>query len=196
MATEYERKFRATPENFIEIDETFSGQTKKITMETTYYDTPSGQLSARRYTLRKRLENGVSVCAIKAPAGAARGEWETVCKEIEAAVPVLVAMGAPEALAELVKEGIIPICGAKFTRVAKEIPLEGGLVELALDQGILFGGRRESPLCEIEVELKTGTQELCDRFADSLATRFCLAEETRSKFARARMLHEGENNVR
>ncbi len=192
MATEYEHKFRATPADLSAINEAFSGDTQKIAMQTTYYDTPSSQLSARRYTLRRRLENGKSVCALKVPAGAARGEWETECEAIEAAIPALLAAGAPGELQELAKEGLFPICGAKFTRLAKTIPLEGGQVELALDQGSLFGGGRELPLYEVEVELKTGTQELCDRFAQVLAEQFHLMPEPQSKFSRALKLYKGE----
>ncbi len=192
MATEYERKFTATSADLAAIDKAFSGDRQVITMETTYYDTPSGQLSARRYTLRRRLENGVSVCTLKVPAGNARGEWETECENILDALSQLIAQGAPEALTALVEEGLVPICGAKFTRIAKALCWEGGQVELALDEGILFGGGQESPLCEVEAELKIGTQELCDRFAHTLADGFCLTEEPESKFSRALKLYRGE----
>lgn len=196
MAIEYERKFRATPAVLSAIDRAFSGATQVFSMETTYYDTPSAQLSARRYTLRRRLENGISVCTLKAPSGNARGEWEALCEKMEDAIPLLVAMGAPEVLTELAQEGITPICGAKFTRIAKTLCLEQGQVELALDNGILFGGGRETPFCEVEAELKAGTQALCDRFADALAEQFCLTEEPESKFSRALKLYKGESYAR
>ena len=50
MGAEYELKFKATPDVLAGIREAFSGTEEKIAMETTYYDTPSGSLSARRYT--------------------------------------------------------------------------------------------------------------------------------------------------
>ena len=196
MATEYERKFAATPAHLTAIEAAFPGEGQVISMETTYYDTPSSQLSARRYTLRRRLENGISVCTLKVPAGNARGEWEVVCDDIFRAIPLLIAQGGPEALAELTREGLVPICGAKFTRIAKTLHFEGGQVELALDQGILFGGGQECPLCEVEVELKTGGRELCDQFACALADRFGLKEESESKFSRALKLSRGESNAK
>ena len=101
MAMEYEWKFKATPEVLAAIDNTFTGVATEIAMETTYYDTPSGALSARHYTLRRRLENGVSVCTLKAPAGNARGEWEMECESIHAAVVKLPALGCPEELSSL-----------------------------------------------------------------------------------------------
>lgn len=195
VATEYERKFRATPALLSAIDRAFPGDNRIFSMETTYYDTPSGGLSARRYTLRRRLENGVSVCTLKAPAGTARGEWEIQWEAIQEAIPLLIAQGAPATLRELVQEGLVPVCGAKFTRIAKTVCLEDGQVELALDKGFLFGGGRELPLCEVEAELKAGTQALCDRFAEALAAQFSLTEERESKFSRALRLYKGETDA-
>lgn len=192
MATEYERKFQATAKDLEVIDKAYCGPAQRIAVQTAYYDTPSGSLSNRRYTLRRRLENGVSVCTLKVPAGNARGEWETESDSIETAIPTLVAMGASETLTELTQEGLVPICGAKFTRIAKTVCFEDGQVELALDAGVLFGGGRECPLCEVEVELKVGTQDLCDRFAEALEAAFHLTEETESKFCRALRLYKGE----
>ena len=186
MGVEYERKFAAKPEDLAAIAEAFSGGFETVSMQTAYYDTPSGVLSERRFTLRRRLENSVSVCTLKVPAGDARGEWETACGSIEEAIGQLLAMGCPAELETIVQEGLIQICGARFTRRCKTITLPGGSVELALDQGVLIGGDREIPLCEVEVELKDGSQSVCDRFAEDLAARFGLIPEEKSKFARAR----------
>ena len=205
MGIEYERKFRADRSILLEINATFSEASREISMETVYYDTPSGALSAKRYTLRRRLENGVSVCTLKVPAGDARGEWETENVFIENAVPTLIADGAPEELKELVKEGLLPICGAKFTRLAKTITLENavaelaldvptadGMAELALDHGYLFSGDRKEPLCEVELELKSGDKGCFDRYVLKFAGEFALEEEKTSKFARALQLYRGE----
>ena len=191
MATEYELKFKATEEVLSAIDGAFPGGIM-IEMETAYYDTPTGALSKRRYTLRRRLENGVSVCTLKTPAGDARGEWEVECEEITAAIPKLIAMGAPADLETLAKEGLVHICGAKFPRLAKTVILPKCTVEIALDEGILIGGGKTEPLCEAEVELKDGTKAACDAFAKELAERFCLVTEEKSKFARALALYRGE----
>ncbi len=192
MATEYELKFKATEEVLAAIDSAFSCPTETILMETVYYDTPSGSLSRLRYTLRRRMENGKAVCTIKTPKGAARGEWETECDCIASAVPKLVAMGCPPELTQLTSEGLVPLCGAKFTRLAKTVTLPGGVLELALDSGFLTGGGRQAPLCVVEVELKSGDTTLCDDFARELAKRFDLATEKASKFQRALMLRKGE----
>ena len=104
MSTEYELKYSATEAVLAAIDAAYPGGSV-IEMETAYYDTPTGAMSARRYTLRRRMENGVSVCTLKTPAGNARGEWETECDTIESAIPKLMEMGAPGDLESLTKEG-------------------------------------------------------------------------------------------
>lgn len=192
MGIEYEYKFKADRSVLLAMNAAFLQETKEISMETVYYDTPSGSLSSRRYTLRRRLENGVSVCTLKVPAGDARGEWETENVFIENAVSQLIAAGAPEELKELVKEGLFPICGAKFTRLAKTIVMENFVAELALDHGYLFGSDRKEPLCEVELELKSGDKEHFDRYVQRVAKAFALEEEKTSKFARALQLYRGE----
>ena len=192
MATEYEWKFQATPQVLAQIDEAFSEEGIRVAMETTYYDTPTGQLSARHYTLRRRLENDKSVCTLKAPAGNARAEWEIPCASIEEAIVLLSGQNCPEDFPALVSEGVIPVCGAKFNRIAKTISFPEGTVELALDMGVLTGGGREEPLCEVEVELKTGSVKFCDLFAKTLAFRFGLTRLPISKFRRALALYRGE----
>ena len=193
MAVEYELKFRATPEILEKIDRFAQGETTLYRMRTTYFDTPSGALSRRVYTLRTRQENHLSVCTLKAPIeGCGRGEWELPCDDILAAIPELCKLGAPADLETLTAEGLIPVCGAKFRRIAKTLVLPDCVLELALDEGILLGGGREMPLGEMEVELKSGDAAQAEAYARLLAAKFCLREEPLSKFRRALALARGE----
>lgn len=192
MGIEFELKFRATEEILGAINQSFSGTEQRFTMETTYYDTPTGALSQRRYTLRRRMENDLSVCTLKAPiSGPGRGEWELPCDRIESALSELCKLGAPEDLLALTAGGIIPVCGARFHRITKVLVLPDATLELALDQGILHGGGKTLPLCEVEVELKSGTPEACITFARQLAAAFHLTPEHQSKFRRALALYQG-----
>jgi inorganic triphosphatase YgiF len=193
MAVEFERKYRADPAIFGTIRQDLPGAEEIYQMQTTYYDTPSGAFSRQRCTLRLRMENGRSICTLKAPTGGeGRLEWEAKCDRIEAAVSVLCKQGVPESLLAPAKEGLIPICGAAFTRIAKTVTLADSVVEVALDEGILTGGNKKLPFGELEVELKSGTEEACLAFAGEIAARYGLEEEPRSKFARALALYKGE----
>ena len=141
MGVEYEVKFQADEEILHSVYTTFPARWQKISMETTYYDTPSGSLSAKRYMLRRRLENGVSVCTVKTSGeGNLRGEWEVNMDSVTDAISELCKLGCPNDLASLCAEGLIPICGARFTRKAGVLTFLECTVELALDQGVLFAG--------------------------------------------------------
>ena len=190
MGREFELKYRADEKTIAAIRAEFGGFSP-ISMETTYYDTSDAALSRLRWTLRRRYENGVSVCTVKTPEkGGARGEWETECSDIVTAVPKLCALGAPAELKALAAEGLVQVCGAKFTRLAANVPLPECTVELALDQGCLLGGGKELPFAEVEVELKEGSEDAAIAFAEDLAVRFGLVPEPMSKYRRALGLAE------
>ena len=192
MGKEFELKYRATPDKQEKIAGEFA-PFSTIVMETTYYDTKDRALSQRKMTLRRRLENGVSVCTVKTPEkGGVRGEWEVEAAEIEEAVPKLCKLGCPVDLEVLTKDGVSALCGARFTRRVAEISLPGCGVELALDFGVLTGGGKEIPLCEVELELKFGDAEALLAFGEEFSARYGLGKEPDSKFRRALALTVGE----
>ena len=123
-----------------------------------------------------------------APARRQPGEWETENTDLAAGAEALCAMGAPKEILDYVNRGVVPFCGARFTRLAKTMVLPGGCVELALDEGVLLGGGRELPFAEVEVELKSGEDDLANAFAEKLAVEFDLKEQPKSKLARAMAL--------
>ena len=192
MGQELEWKYRADPERIAGLSAAF-GPFRQIAMETTYYDTPDRQLSSRRWTLRRRLENGVGVCTLKTPGPeGARWEWETEAPDIETGISALCRLSGSQELENLTAAGVMPICGARFTRQAALVAVPEGTVELALDQGVLLGRLRELALCEVEVELKSGSRQAAEAFARKLAEQYGLVPETASKFKRARDLAEQE----
>ena len=189
MASEFEMKYRADPQVQSRIKEDFPGIWRQIPMTTTYYDTPAGDLSTHRWTLRHRREGDADICTLKTPApGGARGEWEFSCGCITDALVSLARMSGSLELLELASQGLIAVCGAKFTRQALDLENESFTAELALDAGILHSGSREIPLCEVEVELKSGQREAMERFCAAFAETYGLKVEPRSKFARAKAL--------
>ena len=186
MGREFELKFSTQPEQLAQIRKDFSSHWQSIAMETTYYDTPCRSLGEKRWTLRRRFENGCSVCTLKTPApDGSRGEWEVVCQNIQDAIPELCKLGAPKELLLLTAGGITEVCGARFTRQAAHIEISGCALELALDQGVLLGGGSEEPLCEVEVELKSGSDADAVAFARVLADTYRLRPQPKSKFSRA-----------
>ena len=188
MGREFELKFRSNADKIASIKEKY-GDFTTISMETTYYDTPDRKLSERHCTLRRRMENQVSVCTYKYPhKDGGRGEWEVEAANIEEGVIQLCDAGAGPELLFAASGKLVEVCGARFTRLAASLEVPGATVELALDQGVLIGNGKELPFAEVEVELKEGTDEAAIAFAKALAEEFSLVPEAKSKFARAMAL--------
>lgn len=185
MGVEFELKFLAEESVFEELKKE-SDCWVTYDMATTYYDTPDGQCSQRYWTLRRRFENGLSVCTLKTPAGdQGRNEFETECDDIQTALPILCGNGAPAELLDMTAGGIVEVCGAKFRRLAGRVDVNGTEVELALDKGVLTGGGKELPFVEVEVELKSGDPDTAVAYAKALAHQFHLRQERKSKYKRA-----------
>ena len=192
MGREFELKYLCAEDTFAALREKYAPFTS-IAMETTYYDTFDGKFSNLHWTLRRRYENGKSVCTLKTPAeGGGRCEWEVENGSIMGAIPKLCKLGAPLLLMELTVSGVVPVCGAKFTRLAKLLDIPGASVELALDEGLLLGGGREKELREVEIEVKGGSEDAATAFAMVLAQTYGLTRERRSKYRRALGLARGE----
>lgn len=188
MGREFELKYAANPADLEYFREKYPNL-NAIAMETVYYDSIDGKLGDLHWTLRRRMENGRSVCTLKTPAGGlGRNEWEVECPCIGDALELLLQQGAPRQLLLFGAMGLTESCGARFTRLAGIIETDGATVELALDQGVLTGGGKELPFAEVEIELKDGSEEAAIRFADQLAAQRQLKPEPRSKVARARSL--------
>ena len=185
MGREFELKFRADAAVIDKIREKY-GAFASIAMETAYYDTFDLKLAMHHWTLRRRMENGVSVCTFKRPLeDGSRGEWEVEASGIMEGVMKLCRSGADWELMRICAGGLVETCGARFTRLAKTLDVPGGKVELALDEGVLLGRGKELPLAEVEVELKEGADEAAAAFAEALAEEFGLVAESKSKFVRA-----------
>ena len=188
MGREFELKFRADGEKIAAIREKYRDFTT-ISMETSYYDTQDLKLAIHQWTLRRRMENDVSVCTFKRPReDGSRGEWEVEAASIMEGVMKLCQAGADWELMRIASGGLMETCGARFTRLAATLEIPGGKVELALDQGVLLGRGKELPFAEVEVELKEGDDEVACAFAKALAEEFGLTQEPRSKFVRAMTL--------
>jgi len=192
MGVEFELKYKATPAILEQLQQILSGSTKHFEMRTTYYDTVHRLLSGRHWTLRRRLENGTSICTFKTPAGGgARREFEVECDDITEAVPMLCKLSGEIVLAGFASLGLQEVCGAAFHRIAITVQLEGAVAEVALDRGVLLGGGKELPFCEVEVELKSGDPAAVSAFGQQLSRRFGLEPEQQSKFRRASLLAGG-----
>jgi triphosphatase len=57
-------------------------------------------------------------------------------------------------------------------------------MEISLDRGKIIAGGGEDPVCELEIELYSGSQDDLKELGEALAGEYGLKPEERSKFAR------------
>lgn len=192
MGKELELKYALTEEAYAALEAQFDLKNgERLEMRSTYYDTPDRTLAARKWTLRHRMEGEESVICMKtAPVDDIRGEWELPGEDPAAAIPALIALGAPAELEALAAQGLIPVCGARFLRKLRRLQLEDGVCELALDQGELRGGTRQQAFRELELELKEGEAAGLRQLGEDLAKELGLRPEPKPKSVRAMALAE------
>lgn len=131
---------------------------KKLT--SVYFDDSKRTLQKAGLILRVRRTGRRYLQTIKSsPDGAMvdRSEWEV---DVEGPDPDLsAAAGTPlEPLLQKksVRNGLAPVFSTTVQRLSTLVANEGSVVELSVDVGTVAAGPRSAPLCELELELKTG----------------------------------------
>jgi triphosphatase len=132
-----------------------------------YFDTPDQLLARHRFALRLRNEDGRWVQTLKgSKAGAARRlEHEVRIDEDAAGVPQL-DLGRHRGskvgrkLRALLRRHEHPAlgesCRTEVTRLRRVLHSRGAVVEWALDEGEVRAAGRAQPICELELELRSG----------------------------------------
>jgi inorganic triphosphatase YgiF len=167
-------------------------------MSSVYYDTPNGDLTARKWTLRRRLEGDRVIVALKTANISSefgvftRNEWQCATENVEDAIPLLMEQGAPPELKNILKgQTLVEHCRAEFERTSAYLYMEEGVrIEMAGDVGELRGGDSVEPICELELELLFGGAEALPPVCNRLAEDYGLIPESRSKYERAAALAE------
>lgn len=136
-------------------------------LDSVYYDTPDFALLRASVALRLRRVGYHWVQTVKARAGsggvlAQRPEWEV---RVAGKRPDLVVLPdeARALLPSIAPEGLVPVFETTFRRTAWQVGRAEASVEVALDQGEIRAADQTMPICEVELELKSGT--LADLFA-------------------------------
>lgn len=129
------------------------------TLHATYFDTLDRQLAQRGVSLRIRRSGRRRIQTVKANGrgGAglfARDEWE---RPVRGSTPVLDDGNPVAALLGDAVADIVPAFDVIVERRTWLVPQDGALIELVLDRGVVRAADREEPICEVELELKSGT---------------------------------------
>ena len=168
---------------------------KDIAMHATYYDTVDGDVLALRGGLRRREENGLSVCSLKlevevSDGKATREEYEVACDDIRQAL--LPEAGASRDVCEMLAGKELKVnCETEFDRRAFSLAVgaQGAAdafeAELAFDEGVLRRDGREQEFREMELEHKDGSLDAFNAFALDIQDTAHLTPQPLSKLARA-----------
>ncbi len=160
MYEEVELKLELADEaaDFLEGSALLQGKASRQVLRATYFDTPDQMLRNNGLSLRIRSDGKKRVQTIKADGGGtaglfARSEWE---RSVTGDVPVPDAETPLPALLEDRMSRLAPVFDVEVERKRWIIKHGGAQVELAVDRGAAIVADRRAPICEVELELRSG----------------------------------------
>ncbi len=184
MDREIELKFLIPPEAAASALAQLQGEGAVRQLDATYFDTPDHALRKAGFGLRVRDGEGGRKQTLKsASAGGvfSRGEWETA---IAGPGPDRDALARTPAAAMLDGEILAPVFTTRVERVVRIVHVGEAVIEAALDRGELSADGRRAPVCELELELKSGQPSALFDLARQLAKRVPLRLSLISKAER------------
>jgi len=204
MYVEREIKLKLSPEAAAKIGSLASLRSLKtgepITrrLDSTYFDTPEFGFRNNGIALRVRRIGQRHVQTLKLPRNGATGvqtyrEYEA---DVEGAWPDIGLLRDKALQARLSKaglaDGLAPVFVTRFDRLTLPIRVGTSEIELAVDRGEIRAGERSMPICEAELELRSGRVEDLFRCALMLHEEVPFTLEGRTKAARGYGLLAGE----
>nr|MEA2798873.1 triphosphatase [Phenylobacterium sp.] len=151
-----------------------------------YFDTADLALQKAGASLRVREQGGKRVQTLKRGEGLDREEYEA---PIDSLAP------DPELgpLPNLAPKGadLRPVFNVRVSRRQRTFRYQDAVIELALDQGEVTGGEQRSPICEVELELKSGPPSALFALARELLAAAPLYLAFDSKAARGQAMLAG-----
>lgn len=154
-----------------------------------YFDTPDLRLQKAGVSLRVRQSKAGRILTMKRGDGLAREEYEA---PLEGDAPPAELAPLKEILSEADAATLEPAYNVRVTRRQRLIRYDDSEIELACDLGEVSGGRLVSPICEVELELKSGRPEALFDFARELTRAAPLYLSFDTKSARGQALVAGQ----
>jgi len=165
-----------------------SARTQKL--RNVYFDTADLALRKKRVALRVRHIGQRRIQTLKAPSEGANGaaqhflEWETAIKGDQPVLAQITDEAARDALPITGVEDLREAFVSDISRSVVPLVLEDSQIELAFDTGEIATGDRRQPVCEAELELKSGRPARLYELALQLHEQVPFTVEYRSKAAR------------
>ncbi len=139
------------------------GPSRRMRLETIYFDTPDGRLAAHGFALRVRRAGKRWIQTLKSETEAAalarRGEWEWPLPRGRLDRARLAETPLAALLADRPRARLVERFRTRFVRHTWIVDEDGACIELALDRGEIRAGERSQAICELELESKSGPAE-------------------------------------
>src|SRR5262249_16134845 len=197
MPDEVEIKLRLSPDRVSQLKRASvlrslarsRGRTRRLL--SVYFDTPRLDLQSLGGALRIRHIGKQRIQTLKLPADDPSTGLQTL-QEIQRPgadhVPEPAALGDEAAAGGLTEHIIVtdltPIFTTEFRRTVWPVQLDDTTIEVALDSGEIRATDRKIPICEVELELKSGQASRLVEFALALNREVPVAWEYDTKAAR------------
>src|SRR5262249_75507 len=168
---------------------------KPARLVSVYFDTKKLKLRRKALSLRIRRVGGRVVQTVKQETGPAtfvRNEWE---HDIAARQPDLEVVGntpVGSLLNKKLRRGLMPVFETRVQRKVLQLQCDGSEIELCIDKGEVVAGRKNEPICEVELELKRGQRRDLLKVAKMLAETVPVQLAITSKAERGYALLTGE----
>lgn len=163
---------------------------EQVAMKALYFDTPELALTKRKLAYRIRRENEQLVATLKGGGSVAGGRHKRLELNVGVAseTPDLRIFAATEGAGLLeglsIDGALHEIVRTEFMRNVYLWRSDAGVIEVALDDGRVYGGTKSSAILELELELKSGDESELYRLAAYLKEHFGLHAADKSKFLR------------
>lgn len=156
-----------------------------------YFDTSTYSLQKAKLAYRIRREGEQWIATIKGGGTSSGGlherqEWNVVVSNTKPDLTVFEDTDIGRRLIEAVGSQLLePIVTTRFERHSLEVIMpDGSRIEVAADQGTIAAGFKNTPILEVELELKSGNPSSLFKLGTLLARECSLLPELDSKFYR------------
>ncbi len=192
MAIETELKLRIAPEQLARLKRHALIKSLSVTRPVTrrlqniYYDTPKLDLHRSRMALRLRHASGKWVQTLKGGGSMQAGlhqrnEWEVPVHGAELDFSATQSVEWDEHLRPSLRKKLHPVFVTDFTRNSRMLDFRGAQIELCMDHGEVRTEQQSMPICELELELKSGDPQQLFELALELLNVVPFELETVSK---------------
>ena len=190
MAIETELKLRLTPEALTRLRRHALFKKHQFTAPVThrlhniYFDTPKLELHKRKMALRLRRVGGRWLQTLKGGGQVMAGLHQRLEWEVPVPSDRLDFSGLElwdEYLPQALRNELHPVFITDFYRTSRELNWQGAIIEACFDHGEVKTEQHSTPICELELELKSGEPQQLFALAQAILEIVSFQLETISK---------------